>query len=279
MAAGGRPAVHAALREPLAGHRLHAPPAVRHPERRAVRRAVDRGRRPTTRGRTACTRRRCGSRTAWCTSRTGPAGASSVARLARGRGPPDEHGSVRRPRLGVLGQPGLRDPLLGPRQPGLGDQVAELVAVHPPEVRDPQQHRRVAVEVRRREEQAARVGEQQLLLAEVRDPEHEDVVEPLPGLGVDRVGPLRAVAQEELAVHQVGGRPLAILPARRLGHRQSQLIEIGHRRHGREPSRRRAAGRPSGRRAGRRRRPSGTRRRASRRGRRGSSRRSSAARR
>ena len=47
----------------------------------------------------------------------------------------------------LFGEPGLRDALLRPRQPRLGDEIAQLVAVDPRQVRDPHQHRRIAVEV------------------------------------------------------------------------------------------------------------------------------------
>src|SRR3954452_7514842 len=89
---------------------------------------------------------------------------------------------------GVLGEPGLRDALLRPREPGLDDQLLELVAFEPRELRDANQHRRVPVEVRRREEDPAAVGEQHLVAGEVGDPDHQRVVVPLAGLGIDRVG-------------------------------------------------------------------------------------------
>ena len=51
----GRPAVRTPLRQPVAGHRFTPAPDVRHPKRRALRRALDRGAGATTRGRTAST--------------------------------------------------------------------------------------------------------------------------------------------------------------------------------------------------------------------------------
>src|SRR3954467_7411596 len=89
---------------------------------------------------------------------------------------------------GVLGEPGLGDALLCSREPGLGDQVLELVALEPRQLGDPNEHRRVAVEVRRREEDAAVIGEHQLLHVEVGNAEHQDVVEALAGLGIERIG-------------------------------------------------------------------------------------------
>ena len=82
----------------------------------------------------------------------------------------------------MLGEPGLRDALLHPRQPGLDDEVVELLAVEPGEVGDPHEHRRIVVEVRRREVDAAVVGEADLLLVEVADAEHQHVVEALAGV-------------------------------------------------------------------------------------------------
>src|SRR5207245_10964869 len=63
----------------------------------------------------------------------------------------------------VLREPGLGDALLGARQPRVDDEVAELVARHPREIRNPHEDRGVALEVRRREVDATG-GEQQLLL-------------------------------------------------------------------------------------------------------------------
>jgi hypothetical protein len=73
------------------------------------------------------------------------------------------------------------------------------------ELRDAHEHRGVAVEVRRREVDAAIVAEQQIFHVEVGDSEHEHVVEPLAGLGIKRVGPAAALAADELAVNAVGG--------------------------------------------------------------------------
>ena len=88
----------------------------------------------------------------------------------------------------VLGEPGLRHALLDPRQPGLDDEIVQLLAVEPCEVGDSHQHRRIVVEVRRREVDAAVVGEADLLLVEVADAEHQHVVETLSGVRVDGVG-------------------------------------------------------------------------------------------
>ena len=93
------------------------------------------------------------------------------------------------------------------------------------------QHRRVAVEVRGGEEDPAVVGEHQLLHVEVGDAEHQHVVEPLAGLGIERVGPAAALAAEELAVHLVGGPAVVGELLRRLRQRQRELVEVGHRRH------------------------------------------------
>src|SRR6185503_18043333 len=105
--------------------------------------------------------------------------------------------------LRVFGEPGLRDALLRARQPRFGDQVQQLFAVDPREARYPDEHRGIAVEVRRREEDTARVREQQLLYAEIRDAEHEHVVEALLRLRVNRVLAAAAMAAEELAVDEV----------------------------------------------------------------------------
>src|SRR5262249_52271341 len=74
-------------------------------------------------------------------------------------------------------QPLLRKALLRPRQPCLLDEVAQLVAVELPELGDAHEHGRVAVPVRCCEVDAACVGEEHLLDAEVGDAEDEHVVE------------------------------------------------------------------------------------------------------
>ena len=136
-----------------------------------------------------------------------------------------------------LREPRLREPLLRARQPRLLDEVAQLVAVEPVEVGDAHEHGRVAVPVRRREVDAARVGEEQLLHAEVGDAEDEHVVEALARVGVDGVRPAAAVEAEHLAVHLVDGPPVLDL-LRRLGHAERELVEILHRRHGCDTRRR-----------------------------------------
>src|SRR6187399_1963219 len=69
----------------------------------------------------------------------------------------------------VLCKPGLGDALLHPRQPGLDDEIIELLAVEPCEVGDPNEYRGIVVEVWCREVDAAVVGEADLLLVEVAD--------------------------------------------------------------------------------------------------------------
>src|SRR5437764_14451069 len=140
----------------------------------------------------------------------------------------------------MLLEPRAREALLGPGQPGLRDEVPELAEVEARKIRDPHEHGRVAVEVRRREVEASRVGEQELLHAEIGDAEHEHVVEPVAGLRVDRVCPAVAVHAVELAVHAVGGPAVLGDLLRRLRHRHRQLVEAGHGRHGTAPYPRRA---------------------------------------
>src|SRR5262249_57234791 len=79
--------------------------------------------------------------------RTSSAIAGRLSRNASGAGP----GSsilVKR----VLLEPGLRNSFVRSRQPGFGDQVMELLSIEAHEIRDPHQHRWIAVEMRRGEE-------------------------------------------------------------------------------------------------------------------------------
>src|SRR5262249_39151738 len=100
-------------------------------------------------------------------------------------------------------QPLLRDALLCPRQPCLLDKVAQLVAVELAEVGDAHEHGRVAVPVRRREVDAAGVGEEHLLHAEIGNAEDEHVVEPLARVRIDGIRPPTPVEAEHLPVHLV----------------------------------------------------------------------------
>ena len=78
---------------------------------------------------------------------------------------------------------------------------------------------------------AAVVLEDSLLLACVRDAEHEHVGEPLARLAVDGVRPRAAMEAEELPVNRVRRSPVLDV-LRRLGHRERELVEVLHRRHG-----------------------------------------------
>ena len=91
------------------------------------------------------------------------------------------------PARGRLGEPRLLDDL---------DQLVALELAHP---RRPEQHRGVAVEVRRGEERQPLVLEQRLLVALGGDPEDDDVVVALARLRVDGVGSRRPEEDERLA--------------------------------------------------------------------------------
>ncbi len=91
--------------------------------------------------------------------------------------------------------------------------------------------------MRGREVDAARVGDEHLLHPEIGDPENEHVVETFAGLGVDGVRPAAAMEAEHLPVHLVDGPPVLDLLGR-LGHREGELVEILHGRHGCDTRRR-----------------------------------------
>ena len=84
--------------------------------------------------------------------------------------------------------------------------------------------------MRRREVDPAVVGQEQLFHVEICDAEHEDVVEPLAGLGIDRVRPARPLAAEQFPVDAVR-RPAVVDLLRHLRQRERELVEVGHRRH------------------------------------------------
>jgi hypothetical protein len=88
--------------------------------------------------------------------------------------------------------------------------------------------------VRRREEDAAVVGEDELLHVQVLDAEHEHVVETLAGGWIHGIGPAAPVEAEHLPVDEVGGPPVLRELLRRRRHREGELVEVGHRRHRRE---------------------------------------------
>jgi hypothetical protein len=85
--------------------------------------------------------------------------------------------------------------------------------------------------VRGREEDAAHVRQQQLLLLEVGDAEHQDVVAPLAGRRIHRVRAPAAVEQESLAVDEVRRSPVVRQLLRHLRESQCELVEVCHRRH------------------------------------------------
>ena len=133
----------------------------------------------------------------------------------------------------VLGEPGLRDALLRPRQPGLDDEVVELLAVEPREVGDPHEHRRIVVEVRRREVDAAVVGEAGSASRRGRRR----------GTSARRRGARRCPGRRRrvrwlrwntnaLPCTVYAGRPSSDTSQARLGQRQRELVQVGHRRHG-----------------------------------------------
>jgi hypothetical protein len=72
-----------------------------------------------------------------------------------------------------------------PGEPRLDHEIAQLLAVETGQLRNTDEDGRVAAEVRRRKADAASVGEQELLHAEVGDAEHQHVAEPLPGIRID----------------------------------------------------------------------------------------------
>ena len=133
----------------------------------------------------------------------------------------------------MLGEPGLREPPLRAGQPRLRDEVEELLAVDAGEVADADEHGRVAVEVLRREVDAARVGEDQLLHVEVGDAEHQHVVEPLPRRRVEGVRPAAALQAEAPAVDEIRRPPVLGHLLRHLRQRERELVEVGHRGHAR----------------------------------------------
>jgi hypothetical protein len=129
-------------------------------------------------------------------------------------------------------EPGLGDAFLRPREPGLDNELLQLIAHEAREVGDAHQDGGVAVEVRRGEEHAALVGEQELLHTDVRDAEHQDVVEPLARLRIDRVAPAAAMEAEHLPVDEVRRPPVLGNLFGRLRQGERELVQVGHRAHG-----------------------------------------------
>src|SRR5215470_2199224 len=100
--------------------------------------------------------------------------------------------STARPRASVRSEPLLRELLRRAFEPRLFYAVAQLCLAELLQIADADEHGGVAVPVRRREVDAARLDEHVLDL-EVIDPEHEHVVEPLARLGIEGVRPPAAV--------------------------------------------------------------------------------------
>ena len=100
-------------------------------------------------------------------------------------------------RRAVLGEPGLRDALRRSREP-----ASTTMSSSSSRSRRPRSGcaaaRRIALEMGRREENAAGVGQDELLHVEVGDAQHQDVVEPLARSRIERVGSAAAVDAESL---------------------------------------------------------------------------------
>ena len=128
----------------------------------------------------------------------------------------------------ALGQPGGREPLRRDRQPRLGDELVERVRRDRVE---PDEHRRIAVEVRRREVHVRLGLEQRVLRADVLDPHAQDV--PVRRIGTERrdIGlAQRALPHEPLLAHTPPAQT-ARLALDRLGHRQrspAHVVPAGH---------------------------------------------------
>src|ERR1700675_2579242 len=126
----------------------------------------------------------------------------------------------------VLVEPGLRDALLRPGQPRFDHRVFQLVSVELVEIRDADEHRGVAVPMRRREEDPAVVGEHEFLDSDVGDAEDQHVVESFARIWIDRVSTAAAMEAEELAVHEIGWPAVVGHFLRRLRHREGELVEV-----------------------------------------------------
>src|SRR5689334_18519734 len=96
---------------------------------------------------------------------------------------------------GAAAQPRLPATLGGPGQPGVLDDLGQFRTADPAEPARPDQHRRVAVEVRSREEGRRLVLDQRLLVRVRLHPEDDHVGIAFAGLRVDRVG--ARVAEED----------------------------------------------------------------------------------
>src|SRR3954467_5726225 len=84
----------------------------------------------------------------------------------------------------LLGEPRLRDAFLRPREPRLGHEIVQFVAIATRELRNPYENRRIVLEVSCREVDPAFVREHELLHVEIRDAEHQHVIEALAGFRI-----------------------------------------------------------------------------------------------
>lgn len=109
----------------------------------------------------------------------------------------------------------------------------QLATLEANQVRDPDQDGGVAGEVRRREKHASGIREDEVFLLQGIDAEHENVVEALPGHRVDGIRAAPTLEDESLAAAEVRRPSVLADLLHRLGKRQRELVEIGHRRHAR----------------------------------------------
>src|SRR6478752_2488003 len=127
------------------------------------------------------------------------------------------------------GEPGPAATVRRLREPRLLDDLDELLTVDLAHPGAAQQHRRVAVEVRRGEERQALVLQQRLLVPLGGDPDDHDVVVALARLRVVRVGPRRPEEDERLAAHLVDGVLLRTFDAH-VRHRARSGVDVVDRR-------------------------------------------------
>jgi hypothetical protein len=146
----------------------------------------------------------------------------------------------------------------GAREPRVLDHLGQLGVAQFRHVLTSEQHRQVAVEVRRREERGVRVLDQRPLVGLVGDPEDDHVAVPLPRHRVDRVGPRVAEEDKRLSPDLVDRRlPRLSGPLGDMWHRHRELMHVRDAcrptapgDHGPSIGRARRAGRPGTGRAG-----------------------------
>jgi len=123
-------------------------------------------------------------------------------------------------------EPGCHSACRCAGQPCVLNEFCQLLAGDLADAACPQQHRKVAVEVRGGEERRRRVLDQRLFVGFGRHPEYDHIAVAFPGLRIERVGPRIAEEDKRLPAYLVDRIVTTAVHDRDMRHGQSQFVYL-----------------------------------------------------